>query len=78
MRKLLVYFSEVEPLTVNRINWQMQYNRNNQTYQMLIAICYLIMLLRRLFRLIMSYQAQERNNDSSDEEQTAFYKARYD
>lgn len=42
MRKLLVYFSAVEPLTVNRINWQIQYNRNNQTYQMLIAICYLI------------------------------------
>lgn len=42
MRKLLVYFSEVEPLKVNRINWQIQYNRNNQTYQMLIAICYLI------------------------------------
>lgn len=42
MRKLLVYFSEVEPLTVSRINWQVQYNRNNQTYQMLISICYLI------------------------------------
>lgn len=41
LRKLLVYFSEVEPLEVNSINWNMRYDRNNQTYRMIIAVCYL-------------------------------------
>lgn len=42
LRKLLVFFSEVKPLEINSIDWRIQYNRNNQTYQMLISICYLI------------------------------------
>lgn len=42
MLKLLVFFSEVESLDIHAINWRMQYNRNNQTYEMLISICYLV------------------------------------
>lgn len=42
LRKLLKYFYEVELLDVKRINWHMDFNRNNQTYRMLIGICYLI------------------------------------
>lgn len=42
LRNLLVYFSAVNPLPVHSINWQLQYNRNNQTYRMLVSICYLI------------------------------------
>lgn len=42
LRKLLVYFANVDPLDVHTINWKMQYNRNNQTYRMLISICYLV------------------------------------
>lgn len=42
LRKLLVFFGEVKPLEINSIDWRIQYNRNNQTYQMLITICYLI------------------------------------
>lgn len=42
LRKLLVYFGNVDPLDVYRINWNMQYNRNNQTYRMLISVCWLI------------------------------------
>jgi len=42
LRKLLVYFGEVDTLDIYTINWQQQYNRNNQTYQMLIYICYLV------------------------------------
>ena len=42
LRKLFVFFSDVELLDVHNINWRFQYNRNNQTYQMLISICYLI------------------------------------
>ena len=42
LRKLLVYFGNVDLLDVNTINWKIQYNRNNQTYRMLISICYLV------------------------------------
>jgi len=42
LRKLMIFFTEVEILDPHRINWMMQYNRNNQTYQMLIAICFLV------------------------------------
>lgn len=42
LRKLLLCFSEVEPLNRESINWKLQFNKNNQTYQMLISICYLI------------------------------------
>lgn len=43
LRKLLIYFSTVEPLNRESINWKLQFNKNNQTYQMLISICYLIL-----------------------------------
>lgn len=42
LRKILVFFGEVQTLDVHNINWQIQYNRNNRTYRMLISICYLI------------------------------------
>ena len=29
-------------LDIHTINWNVQYNRNNQTYRMLISICYLV------------------------------------
>ncbi len=42
LRKLLMYFGEVEPLDIHSIHWRIQYNRNNQTYRMLVSICYLV------------------------------------
>ena len=42
MRKLLVFFDEVETIDLFTVNWSMQYNRNNQAYRMLISICYLV------------------------------------
>lgn len=42
LRKLLVFFGEVDTLDPYLINWNQQYNRNNQTYRMLISICYLV------------------------------------
>ena len=42
LRKQVVFFGEVELLDVHNINWGFQYDRNNQTYRMLISICYLI------------------------------------
>lgn len=43
LRKLLVYFAEVDLLDPYRINWNIQYNRNNQTYRMLVTVCYLVL-----------------------------------
>lgn len=43
LRKLLVYFTDVEPLSRESINRKLQFNRNNQTYQMLMGVCYLIL-----------------------------------
>lgn len=42
LRKLLVFFDDVETVDLYSVNWGMQYNRNNQTYRMLISICYLV------------------------------------
>jgi len=42
LRKILIFFHEVDALDVHSINWKLQYHRNNQTYRMLISICYLV------------------------------------
>lgn len=42
LRKLMVYFADVEVIDLYSVNWNMQYNRNNQTYRMLISVCYLV------------------------------------
>ena len=43
LRKLLVFFEEVQELEIHSINWNQQYSRNNQTYRMLVSICYLVL-----------------------------------
>lgn len=42
LRKLMIYFSEVEEIDLYTVNWNLHYDRNNQTYQLLISLCYLI------------------------------------
>ena len=42
LKKLMAYFCEVDLIDLYTINWNVQYNRNNQTYRMLISICYLV------------------------------------
>ncbi len=42
LRKLLVFFDEVNTTDLHSVNWNMQYNKNNQNYRMLISICYLV------------------------------------
>ena len=42
LRKLMIYFGEVDFIDLHMVNWNVQYNRNNQTYRMLISICYLV------------------------------------
>lgn len=42
LRNLLLYFREADTLQPGLIRWNLQYNRNNQTYRMLISVCYLV------------------------------------
>lgn len=43
IKKLLVFFDDVQGIEVYSINWKQRYTRNNQTYHMLISICYLVL-----------------------------------
>ena len=43
LRRLLAYFTDVSSIDPKHINWHLRYDRNDQTYRMLIAICYLIL-----------------------------------
>jgi len=42
LRSLMLYFKDVKTLDPYSINWNLQYNLNNQTYRVLISICYLV------------------------------------
>lgn len=42
LRKLLLFFSDVNEIDLRFVNWNQQYNRSNQNYQMLIGMCYLV------------------------------------
>lgn len=42
IRKLLIYFDDVSVLDIHTINWDIHYDRNNQTYRMIIAVCQLV------------------------------------
>ena len=42
LRKLMVYFAQVTAIDLTSVNWHMRYDRNNQSYQMLMGICYLV------------------------------------
>ena len=42
LRNLLLYFKNIKTLDVHTINWGFKFNRNNQSYQMLMSVCYLL------------------------------------
>ena len=42
LRLILSYFKDVDELNKKLIKWNFNYNRNNQTYEMLISVCYLV------------------------------------
>lgn len=42
LRKLMVYLGDVETVDLYSVNWNMRFDRNNQTYRLLISICYLV------------------------------------
>ena len=42
LKNLMMYFREVDLIDVKSINWKIRFDRNNQTYKMLVNICYLV------------------------------------
>lgn len=42
LKNLLLFFNEVDLISIKNINWNIQYNKNSHHYQMLISVCYLI------------------------------------
>lgn len=42
LRKLMAYFRDVSTVDLHSLDWNIRYDRNNQTYRMLISICYLV------------------------------------
>ena len=42
LRNLLLYFKDVGTLEIHSINWSFRFHRNNQSYQMLMSVCYLV------------------------------------
>ena len=42
LRSLLVYFAGVAEIDPRRIDWNVHYERNNRSYRMLVAVCWLV------------------------------------
>ena len=42
LRKILLFFTNIDVIDIHKINWNIRFNRNNQTYKLLINICYLV------------------------------------
>lgn len=42
LRQLLVYFSDVSDIDIETVDWHMRFDRNNQTYRMLMNVCWLV------------------------------------
>lgn len=41
-KNLMMYFKDIDEINPYTINWNVKFHRNNQSYQMLINVCYLI------------------------------------
>ena len=42
LKKLMVYFANVREIDLHTVNWNMRYDRNNRSYRMLMAVCWLV------------------------------------
>lgn len=42
LKNLMMYFANVDEIDINHIDWNQNYNRNNQNYRMLITVCYMV------------------------------------
>ena len=41
LKRILMYFRNVDVIDSKSINWKIRYDRNNQNYRMIIGVCYL-------------------------------------
>lgn len=42
LKKLMVFFNDVSDIDLHAVDWSMRYDRNNRTYRMLMAVCWLV------------------------------------
>jgi len=42
LKKLMVFFADVRDIALHTVDWNMRYDRNNRTYRMLMAVCWLV------------------------------------
>ena len=42
LKKLMVFFADVHDIDLHTVDWNMRYDRNNRTYRMLMAVCWLV------------------------------------
>lgn len=42
LKKLMVFFADVREIDLHMVDWNMRYDRNNRTYRMLMAVCWLV------------------------------------
>ena len=42
LKKLMVFFADVRDIDLHRVDWNMRFERNNRTYRMLMAVCWLV------------------------------------
>jgi 5-methylcytosine-specific restriction enzyme subunit McrC len=42
LKRLLVYFGDVGDIDLATVDWRMRFDRNNQTYRMLMNVCWLV------------------------------------
>lgn len=42
LKKIIVYFNDIELLDVHSIRWIFKYNRNNKDYEFIINVCFLV------------------------------------
>ena len=41
-KKLMVFFADVREIDLHAVDWNMRFDRNNRTYRMLMAVCWLV------------------------------------
>ena len=42
LRNIMLFFKDIEIMDRHQIKWDIRYNRTNQSYQMLVDVCYLV------------------------------------
>ena len=42
LKKLMVFFADVHEIDLHTVDWNMRFERNNRTYRMLMAVCWLV------------------------------------